>query len=202
MADTMPQWQQTDTGTSRRPQRQFSEEFRAQAVRLVLEDGKSVGAVAREQDLTASALRQWVERARADRTGGKTGLTTSVASTPSSTGALAEDVLQAGGHDDPDALRIRRVANGLRIGGLGRRRSCRPGAARTPPGSRGRCGRGHPDPSRRSRTTPAAGRRVDDTDQRGRRRARQTRGSRRISSRHDSAEVAVAARHCKVLAAT
>jgi len=61
---------------SRRPRRQFSEEFRAQAVRLVLDEGKSVGAVARELDLTASALRQWVERARADRTGGKSGLTT------------------------------------------------------------------------------------------------------------------------------
>ena len=35
-----------------------------------------MGAVARELDLTASALRQWVERARADRTGGKTDLTT------------------------------------------------------------------------------------------------------------------------------
>ena len=65
-----------DTGKSRRSRRQFSEEFRAQAVRLVLEEGKSVGAVARELDLTASALRQWVERARADRTKGKTGLTT------------------------------------------------------------------------------------------------------------------------------
>ena len=61
---------------SRRPRRQFSEEFRAQAVRLVLDEGKTVGAVARELDLTASALRQWVERARADRTGGKSGLTT------------------------------------------------------------------------------------------------------------------------------
>ena len=60
----------------KRPRRQFSEEFRAQAVRLVLDEGKTVGAVARELDLTASALRQWVERARADRTGGKTGLTT------------------------------------------------------------------------------------------------------------------------------
>ena len=59
----------------RRQRRQFSEEFRAQAVRLVLEEGRSVGAVARELDLTASALRQWVERARAERTGGKTGLT-------------------------------------------------------------------------------------------------------------------------------
>jgi transposase len=61
---------------SRRPRRQFSEEFRAQAVRLVLDEGKTVGAVARELDLTASALRLWVEHARADRTGGKTGLTT------------------------------------------------------------------------------------------------------------------------------
>jgi transposase len=42
----------------------------------VIDEGKTVGGVARELDLTASALRQWVERARADRTGGKTGLTT------------------------------------------------------------------------------------------------------------------------------
>jgi transposase len=61
---------------SRRARRQFTQEFRAQAVRLVLDEGKTVGAVARELDLTASALRQWVERARADRTGGKTGLMT------------------------------------------------------------------------------------------------------------------------------
>jgi transposase len=60
----------------RRPRRQFDEEFRTQAVRLVLDEGKSVGAVARDLDLTPSALRQWVHRARADRTQGKTGLTT------------------------------------------------------------------------------------------------------------------------------
>ena len=33
-------------------------------------------AVARDLDLTASALRHWVERTRADQTGGRTGLTT------------------------------------------------------------------------------------------------------------------------------
>ena len=60
----------------RRPRRQFDDEFKAQAVRLVLQDGKSVGAVARDLDLTESALRQWVKRARADRTHGRTGLTT------------------------------------------------------------------------------------------------------------------------------
>jgi transposase len=64
------------TSTTRRARRQFSEEFRAQAVRLVLDEGKTVAAVARELDLTASALRQWVDHARADRSGGKSGLTT------------------------------------------------------------------------------------------------------------------------------
>jgi transposase-like protein len=33
------------------------EEFRSQAVRLVLDDGKTIGAVARDLDLTPSALR-------------------------------------------------------------------------------------------------------------------------------------------------
>ena len=44
---------------TRRPaaRRQFTEEFKAGAVRLVLDEGKTVGAVARELDLTASALR-------------------------------------------------------------------------------------------------------------------------------------------------
>ena len=60
----------------RRPRRRFDEEFKAQAVRLVLDEGKSVGSVARDLDLTETALREWVKRARADRTHGKTGLTT------------------------------------------------------------------------------------------------------------------------------
>lgn len=57
----------------RRQRRVFSEEFKAGAVRLVLDEGKSAGAVARDLDLTESALRTWVERARADRTKGKSG---------------------------------------------------------------------------------------------------------------------------------
>ena len=60
----------------RRPRRRFDEEFKAQAVRLVLDEGKSVGSVARDLDLTETALREWVNRARADRPHGKTGLTT------------------------------------------------------------------------------------------------------------------------------
>lgn len=60
---------------SRRPRRQFSDDFKDGAVRLVLDEGKSVGAVARELDLTASALALWVKHAQAERTHGKTGLT-------------------------------------------------------------------------------------------------------------------------------
>ena len=62
----------------RRPRRVFSEEFRAGAIRLVLDEGKTVGSVARDLDLTPSALANWVERARADRTKGKSGGLTTV----------------------------------------------------------------------------------------------------------------------------
>ena len=65
-----------DRSKPRRPKRVFDEEFKAQAVRLVLDEGKSMSAVARDLGLTPSAFRLWVTRARADRTGGKTGLTT------------------------------------------------------------------------------------------------------------------------------
>jgi transposase len=61
---------------TRRPRRRFTDEFKQQAVRLVLDEGKSVSAVARELDLVATALREWVIRAEADRTKGRTGLTT------------------------------------------------------------------------------------------------------------------------------
>ena len=60
----------------RRPRRRFDDDFKAQAVRLVLDEGKTVGAAARELDLTETALREWVKRAQADRTNGRTGLTT------------------------------------------------------------------------------------------------------------------------------
>ena len=61
---------------ARRQRRSFTDEFRAGAVRLVLDEGKTVAQVARDLDLTTSALRIWVDRARADRSKGKTGLTT------------------------------------------------------------------------------------------------------------------------------
>jgi len=61
---------------SRRARRRFTDEFKQQAVRLVLDEDKGVAAVARELDLVPSALGAWVKRAQADRSKGRTGLTT------------------------------------------------------------------------------------------------------------------------------
>ncbi len=63
-------------GKAKRDRRSFTDEFKAGAVRLVLEEGKTVAQVARDLDLTASALSGWVRQARADRSKGRTGLTT------------------------------------------------------------------------------------------------------------------------------
>jgi len=60
----------------RRQRRSFTDEFEAGAVRLVLDEGETIAQVARDLDLTPSALRGWVEQARVDRSKGKTGLTT------------------------------------------------------------------------------------------------------------------------------
>lgn len=60
----------------RRARREFTDDFRAGAARLVLDEGKTVTQVSRDLDLTPSALRTWVRQARADRTHGRTGLTT------------------------------------------------------------------------------------------------------------------------------
>jgi len=60
---------------AKRARRQFTDEFKAGAVRLVLDEGKTVAQVARDLDLTPSALGGWVKQARADRDGGKSGLT-------------------------------------------------------------------------------------------------------------------------------
>ena len=72
-ADTMSTMADTKR---RRTRRSFTEEYKTGAVRLVLDEGKTVAAVARDLGLTESSLRNWVEHARADRTKGKTGLTT------------------------------------------------------------------------------------------------------------------------------
>ncbi len=60
----------------RRARRQFTDEFKTGVVRLVLDEGKTVGAVARDMDLTETPVHEWLKRARADSTQDRTGLTT------------------------------------------------------------------------------------------------------------------------------
>ena len=49
-------------GTGRR-RRAFSDEFKAEAVALVQNSGKNVGRIAKDLDLTETALRRWVRDA-------------------------------------------------------------------------------------------------------------------------------------------
>jgi transposase len=60
----------------RRKRRQFTPEFKAGAVKLVLAEGKSSTEVARDLGLTESALRIWVQQAKADRGEGQPGALT------------------------------------------------------------------------------------------------------------------------------
>ena len=61
----------------RRKRRSFNAEFKAEAVRLVREGGKSVPQVAKDLELTDSALRNWVKQAEVDEGKGPTGALTS-----------------------------------------------------------------------------------------------------------------------------
>jgi len=61
---------------NRRVRRSFTDEFKAGVVRLVLDEGKSQSQVARDLDLSQTTIGLWVKQARADRSNGKTGLTT------------------------------------------------------------------------------------------------------------------------------
>src|SRR2546428_2086665 len=61
----------------RRTRRSFSPEFKAETVRLVQGSEKSLGTIARELDLTETALRSWVRQAEIDAgRGGPGALTT------------------------------------------------------------------------------------------------------------------------------
>ena len=58
---------------AKRKRRAFTTEFKAGAVRLVRESGRSVPTVARELDLTETALRSGCGRRRSTRTAGRRG---------------------------------------------------------------------------------------------------------------------------------
>ena len=61
---------------ARRVRRTFTDDFKASTVALVLDEGQAISRVARDLDLTENSLRRWVAHAAADRSKGRTGLTT------------------------------------------------------------------------------------------------------------------------------
>ena len=63
-------------GRTKRPRRSFTKEFKAEVVDLVRQDGNTALSVARDLDLTETAVREWVRQADVDE-GGRDGLTTS-----------------------------------------------------------------------------------------------------------------------------
>ena len=63
--------------SKRRPRRSFTPEFRAEAVRLCRIGDRSVAQVAKDLDLTETALREWVQRADVDAGKGPAGALTS-----------------------------------------------------------------------------------------------------------------------------
>jgi transposase len=56
----------TRKSSKRRPRRSFIPEFKAEAVRLCRIPDRSVVQVAKDLDLTETALREWVQRADVD----------------------------------------------------------------------------------------------------------------------------------------
>ncbi len=61
---------------AKRKRRAYSAEYKAEVVELIRKSGKSVGVVARELDLTETAVRRWVQQAEIDSGGGPAGALT------------------------------------------------------------------------------------------------------------------------------
>jgi len=65
-----------DGRKTRRPRRKFSDDFKAETVRLVRTGGKSVVQIARDLDLTESAVTRWVQQAKIEEGNGPPGALT------------------------------------------------------------------------------------------------------------------------------
>ncbi len=60
----------------KRKRRSFTDDYKAEVVELVRKSGKSIGAVAKDLDLTESAVRAWVRQAEVDVGRGPSGALT------------------------------------------------------------------------------------------------------------------------------
>jgi transposase len=61
---------------TKRKRRAFTDEFKQETVRLIREGGKTIAEIARDLDLTESAVRNWVRQASIDEGRGRGELTT------------------------------------------------------------------------------------------------------------------------------
>jgi transposase-like protein len=61
----------------RRKRRSFSKAYKAEVVGLARSSGKGIGAIAKELDLTETAVRAWVAQAEVDAGRGASGALTS-----------------------------------------------------------------------------------------------------------------------------
>ena len=61
---------------SKRKRRSFTKEYKAEVVGLISKGGRSIGAVARELDLSETAVRRWDAQAEIDSGGGPAGALT------------------------------------------------------------------------------------------------------------------------------
>ena len=61
---------------AKRKRRSYTREYKAEVVDLIRKSGKTVGAVARELDLTETAVRRWVAQGEIDSGGGPAGALT------------------------------------------------------------------------------------------------------------------------------
>ena len=62
-------------GNGRRPRRSFSAEYKAEVVELCRTSGKSIAQIARDLELSETALRRWIAQAEIDA-GRRPGFTT------------------------------------------------------------------------------------------------------------------------------
>ena len=60
----------------KRKRRAFSKQYKAEVVELIRKSGKSIGAIAKELDLTETAVRAWVRQAEVDAGHGPAGALT------------------------------------------------------------------------------------------------------------------------------
>ena len=58
---------------TKRKRRNFTPEYKAEVVRLAKSSGKSAGQLARELDLTETAVRAWINQAAVDAGNGRNG---------------------------------------------------------------------------------------------------------------------------------